>query len=152
MSEASASNPFFADPTPPRNFEIRPRPPSLPKTYEEMVAGKLVKTGKNLNDHVDDIHNLLWNETDADPSYQELIDAVYDEDAVEGSTIFDDYVLAKMIIAKAAKMGNTYISNKKPATIAKAHRTVLRRYGLNRKQRREMVKGEVMSGANGNDG
>jgi hypothetical protein len=117
-----------------------------------MVAGKLVKTGKNLNDHVDDIHNLLWNETDADPSYQELIDAVYDEDAVEGSTIFDDYVLAKMIIAKAAKMGNTYISNKKPATIAKAHRTVLRRYGLNRKQRREMVKGEVMSGANGNDG
>jgi len=130
---------------------LKPRPPALPKTYEDMVEGKRTKTGKTLNDFVDDIHHLLWVDAEQDPTYQTLIDAVYDEDAHEGSTIFDDYLLAKMIIAKAAATGNTYVANKSPATIAKAHRFVLNRYGLGRKQRRNMIHGEVAVEPNGDN-
>jgi hypothetical protein len=50
----------------------------LPATVDEMIARRPLSANRTLNDYVDDIHKALW--VDADSTYRELLDAVYDED------------------------------------------------------------------------
>jgi len=117
-----------------------PKPPALPPTVNDLLAGRITQARKTLNDHVDDIHQRLWN----DPKYQTLLDAVYDEQAVEGSQSADNFLAAQRIRDWAVKNGNTYVQQQKLASIVKALNVVLRRYGISRKQRRNMVAGEIV--------
>ena len=115
--------------------------PPLPSTAGEHLAHRKLKAKRTLNDHVEDEHlKLIENE-----DYRALLDAVYDEQAVEGSTEADTLMAAKMIREKAVKTNNTEVTRQKLATIAKALNVVLSRYGFGRKQRRNTVGGEVVN-------
>ena len=60
------------------NFSLgRTIPSRLPQTVEELLAQRKPMVGRTLNDYVEDIHVKLW----PNPTYQKLLDAVYDEDA-----------------------------------------------------------------------
>lgn len=115
----------------------------LPATVEDMLARKPI-TQQNLNDHIDTIHVRLWS---TDQRYQQLLDAVYDEEALEGSLAADN-VMAAMAIRNYALKDNTdmYVGKKKLATIVKSMNVVLRRYRMDRKSRAISIGGEAVSG------
>jgi hypothetical protein len=97
---------------------------------------------RTLNDYVDDIHKALW---DNDEKYRRLLDAVYDEDAVEGSLAIDNAKAAEIIRDWATEGKRVpYIADKKLATIVKALNTVLRRYKMTRKERAHTMAGELI--------
>ena len=73
-----------------------------------------------------------------------LLDAVYDDEAVEGSLAADNLEAAAMIRDRAVKLGMTELADKKKATIAKALGVVLKRYELSRTERRNTVDGKVV--------
>jgi hypothetical protein len=114
----------------------------LPPTVSELLARKTMKAVRTLNDDVDDIHVALWENNE---EYMRLLDAVYDEDAVEGSLAIDNAKAAEMIRDYAKRNGVTYVANKKLATLVKSLNVVLRRYRITRKQRAVMVHGETIS-------
>ena len=112
----------------------------LPATVEDMMARKS-PTLQNLNDHVDTIHLQLFA---TEESYRKLLDAVYDEEAQEGSLAADN-IMAAMAIRKYAsneKTSNVYVARKKLATIVKSLNVVLRRYHMSRKERAVSIGGE----------
>lgn len=112
---------------------VREAASSLPATVQGLIDQRKNKSKRTLNDQVDEIHLQLW----ADPSYRKLQDAVYSEQAVEGSLIADDFELARMIRVHAKKIGNPYVANQKLDTLRKSALVVARRYGISRKERRE---------------
>jgi len=114
----------------------------LPATVEDMLARRPLAANRTLNDYVDDIHKALWGA--ADEAYRELLDAVYDEDAVEGSLSIDNAKAAELIrdYAKDPAHPIPYVASKKLATIVKSLGVVLRRYKMSRKERAGQVAGE----------
>jgi len=115
----------------------------LPATVADMLARKS-PTLQNLNDHVDAIHVKLFS---SDQKYQQLLDAVYDEEAQEGSLAADNIMAAIMIRTYAKKDdADLYVGSKKLATIVKSLNVCLRRYHMTRKERAVSVGGEPVSG------
>lgn len=109
----------------------------LPRDTGAMLSMRKNKRYLNINDEIEKLHAILWNNDD----YYALLDAVSDADAMEGSTFCDDVCAAQMIKALAAESGNSYIATKPLAAIVIALRVVLRRYELSRSQRREKLAG-----------
>jgi hypothetical protein len=70
--------------------------------------------------------------------------AVYDEQAVEGSLAADNIEAARMIREKAKTIEDHSLAHEKLATISKSLGVVLRRYHLSRKERRQIVDGQVV--------
>lgn len=134
--------------TPNTSAVARPKPAPLPATQDDLLARKTMMAQKNLNDEVDEIHFALWS----DQSYQDYLDAVYDEQAIEGSLAFDDSEAARAIRTYAQMDANRVryprTAREKLAIIAKALHVVLRRYHISRKERRMTIGGETVSGAN----
>lgn len=125
---------------------VRQRPPALPATTTDMMAQRKHEMRRTLNDHVETLHLQLYE----DAAYQRLLDAVYDEDAVEGSLSADNLLAAQMIRDCARKDArDPYVGEKKLATLAKALSVVLRRYGMSRKERARMIDGETVESNNG---
>jgi hypothetical protein len=89
---------------------------------------------------VEDIHLVLIEEE----PYRDFLEAVYDEDAVEGSCAIDNAKAAELIRDRAKKMGYEELAKRKLATISKALNVVTRRYKLSRKMRKNMVRGEIV--------
>lgn len=118
----------------------------LPATVEAMLAQRRTTAGRTLNDYVEDLHVKLWSSA----AYQQTLDAVYDEDAVEGSLAADNLMAAQMLRELARKESVPQVANRKLATIVKALNVVLRRYRLTRKERALTIGGQMMT--NGNDG
>jgi hypothetical protein len=116
---------------------LHPRPERLPEKTEEFAALRALKTHRTLNDQVEEIAIVLWT----DERFRRLLDAVWDEDAVEGSLAADNIVAAQMIRERGKKI-ESEIGHKKLATIAKALGIVLRRYESSRRERRNRVHGE----------
>jgi len=106
---------------------------ALPKTVAQLIEQKKGKRQATLNDQVDQLHVLLWE----NQKYQAFLDAVYKEQAVEGDLKLDDAEAARMIRDEAKKQGNTYVAGQKLATIVNALNVVLRRYCISRRERRE---------------
>lgn len=123
------------------DFELKTVAP-LPRLANEWV--RKVKLNRTLNDEVESLHNRLCE----DEGYIRLLDAVYDEQAVEGSLAADN-TLAAMKIRDLGRKVNSVIADEKLATIGKALAVVLRRYGLSRKERRHTVNGQVVTNNNG---
>jgi hypothetical protein len=120
---------------------VKLRPVPLPATREEMLSRKSMKA-MTLNDYVDQIHVALFG---VDDNYTKLLDAVYDEDAVEGSLSIDNALAAEIIRTYAGKQNVPYVAGKKLATIVKSLNVVLRRYHMSRKERAVTVGGQVFA-------
>lgn len=126
---------------------VRGPAPSLPATRADFLALRKIKEKLSINDRIDEIVRVVCE----DKRYLQLIEAVYDEQAVEGSLAADNFLAASFIRDYAEANGFPEIAAAKLATIAKAHNVVLRRYELDRHARRRMVNGETVPDNNGND-
>lgn len=124
---------------------IQRRPP-LPVPRE--IANWVRKTEfhRTINDMVEDIHLALIVDHD---DYREYLDAVWDEQAVEGSLALDNGEAARIIRDEAKKRNVTKVATAKLSVIVKALNIVLRRYGVSRSERRNSVGGETVSPNNG---
>lgn len=123
----------------------KPAPHPLPITKEELEAHRKVFHQPTLNDVVHEYHIILWD----DPQYRRYLEAVYDEDAVEGSLAIDNGEAARMIRERAVASSDQRLASKKLATIAKALGVVLRRYGISRRERAREVAGQIVDMSNG---
>lgn len=121
-------------------ISVRPAPLPLPATREDLAARRKVYHEPTLNDRVNAIHEVLWENS----QYRGFLDAVYDEDAVEGSLTLDSGEAAGMIRDYAREHSDTYVASKKKATIVKSLNVVLKRYGIGRKERAREVAGELI--------
>lgn len=108
----------------------------LPSNTMELIQSRKSEKVKLLHDEIELIHLKLFEKQ----AYKDLLDAVYPEDAKEGSLIADDFELARMIRDYAQSSNNAYVSSKKLDTIRKSLGVVLRRYDMDRKSRREWTK------------
>jgi hypothetical protein len=118
--------------------QLKPRPANLPAKITEWE--RFIKQERTLNDLVEDIHRMLWDESE---DYRNFLEAVYDEDAVEGSLSADN-TMAAMMIRDKAKTQTSEVGTKKLATISKALNVVMRRYHADRKRRRNTIGGEFV--------
>lgn len=92
------------------NDEVgRPRAVPLPTTVEDMLAQRRTMAGRTLNDYVEDMHIKLW----PNATYQRFLEAVYDEDAVEGSLAVDNIKAAEMIRDLAKEEKVPQVANRK---------------------------------------
>jgi hypothetical protein len=82
------------------NLAPKPLPPRLPETATEFLAHRKMKATRSLKDQVEDVHIALYD----DKSYKALLEAVYNEQAVEGSLAADDFKAAELIREKAKQM------------------------------------------------
>jgi hypothetical protein len=124
---------------------LKPLPPKLPEKIDDWE--RKVKFERSLNDQVEDIHRRLVDEGE---EYRGYLYAVWDEQAVEGSLAADNFKAAEMIRAQAQNSpGYEEVGRQKLATLVKVLGVVLRRYGASRKDRRNMVGGEVVGNDNG---
>jgi hypothetical protein len=125
---------------------VQPRPAPLPVKMKDWVRAN--KSSLTLNDHVEAIHQSLWDTSD---EYRAFLEAVWDSDAVEGSLAIDNTMAAMLIREKAAKVDGNPVAHKRLDTIVKSLGVVLRRYQNSRKERRDTVAGtRVESLSNGN--
>jgi hypothetical protein len=116
----------------------------MPSTTEKWLEDRKLKSEPTLNDLVEQLHwKLVSNE-----KYRSFLEAVWDEDAVEGSLSADNHKAAEMLREFARKDDSNIIGTKKLATIVKALNVVLRRYHKSRKERRHMVAGEIVPNDN----
>jgi hypothetical protein len=115
-------------------------PPPLPITTRDLLASRKLKARRTINDLVEDVTVKLWE----DRTFMRYVDGVYDSMAVEGSMEIDDVMAALMIRDTAKKSGNDELAMQKLDSIVHAMRVVLRRYGQGRKERREMMGGEIV--------
>jgi hypothetical protein len=116
-------------------------PPALPTTLEDWISH--LKERPSINDLVEDIHKMLIA-GDTGKKYIAYLSAVYDEQAVEGSLAADNIEAARMIREKANTIDDHLLQREKLATISKSLGVVLRRYHFSRKERRQMVDGQVV--------
>lgn len=128
-----------------RLAQIQEAPP-LPAKIEEWERS--LKGERTLNDQVEDIHRLLVNESGR---YRDLLRAVYDQHAVEGSLSADNVLAALLIREKAKTIGYQEIEKEKLAIINMALGVVLRRYKATRKQRRNMLDGKIVPDGDNED-
>ena len=118
---------------------LRPIAPALPARIEDWE--RQIKAERSLNDQVEDLHRILVNES---PKYREFLRAVYDVHAVNGSLSFDNCRAVDLIREKAEELGYSEVVAEKEAVINLALGVVLRRYKASRKQRRNMLGGQMV--------
>jgi len=129
----------MANDVPSRN-PLRPLPATLPATTDKWLEERSLKSEPTLNDIVEQLHwKLISNK-----QYRSYLEAVWDEDAVEGSLSADNLKAAEMLREVAQKDDGNIVGTKKLATIVKSMNVVLRRYHKSRKERRHTVGGEVV--------
>jgi hypothetical protein len=120
--------------------------PAVPANIDDWT--RYIKAERTINDLVEDIHRVLVPES---ADYRALLRAVYDGHAVHGSLVVDDVLAAQMVHAKAIELG-TELGTEKLGPIKHALNIVLRRYKMSRKQRRNMVEGQIVPSDENNDG
>ena len=112
----------------------------LPSNVEDFRARRVFGGERTLNDIVEEIALNLYRTE----KFRRFNDAVYDEQAVEGSLAADNVMAATMIREEAKRLQRPEAAEQKLATLSKALGVVLRRYKASRKQRRNMVGGKVV--------
>lgn len=105
-------------------------------TSTQMLAMRTMKKKRTLNDLVEDIHLKLLDDEEKAATYDAFLDAVHDEEAIEGTTRDDDHEAARMIRDKAKELKVHEVSSLKIATIRHVLNIVMRRYSISRKERR----------------
>jgi hypothetical protein len=115
-------------------LDRRPRPPPLPQTKADLLAGYKLKRKRSINDLVEEIVVKLW---DQDDDFMKYVDAIYDSDAVEGSLAEDDTIASQIIRNYAGKHNHVEVAGKNLHTIKLAMKVALRRFGVDRPEREE---------------
>ena len=113
------------------------RPPDLPATAAAFAACRKSKAGRTFNDRIED--QLLDLINGGNVEFLALLNAVHNEDAVEGSISADNFMAAKMIRDHASEDGDSIVAEADLTRIARAEGVALRRYGLDRTTRRKSV-------------
>ena len=112
----------------------------LPTNVEDFRERREIASARTLNDIVDEIVLTLYR----NEKFRRFLDAVYDEQAVEGSLAADNIMAATMIRDEAKRLSRPEAADQKLATLSKSHGVVLRRYKATRKARRDMIGGKVV--------
>jgi hypothetical protein len=86
---------------------------------------------RSLNDQVEDIHVALWDNEE----YRDLLDAVDNTEAVEGSLIADTFAAASMIRDYARANKVAAVMQAKLAAVVWSLKVVMRRYSMSRRER-----------------
>lgn len=103
----------------------------IPRTSAGLLAQRINQKAVNLHDQVEQIvTDLVTNDT-----FYGFIDAVYPEQAVEGSIAADNHEAARMVREYAKENGYPVVAHQKIQTLIRSLNVVLRRYGLARNQR-----------------
>ena len=113
------------------------RPPDLPATAAAFAACRKSKAGRTFNDRIED--HMLAMVNGGNPDFLALLNAVQNEDAVEGSITADNFMAAKMIRDHASEHGDSVVAEANLTRIVRAEGVALRRYGLDRTTRRKSV-------------
>ena len=104
----------------------------LPGNTAALIEQRKSKKSYTMNDMVERHHLALYDRDE----YQALLEAVYSEQALEGSLLADDFEASRMIREYARESGDGYVAKQKLDTIRKSLGVVLRRYNITRKERR----------------
>lgn len=112
--------------------------PKLPEKIDDWQ--RKIKTDRTFNDLVEELHKRVWDESE---NYRRFLHAVWDAQAVEGSLAMDNSEAARILRNKAKEIGSE-VADEKLHPIVQALNIVLRRYGASRKQRRNMIGGQVV--------
>src|SRR5262249_42013550 len=123
----------------------RVAPPPLPTNPDDWI--KKIQHKKSLNDMVDEVFDRLLNNKDIEKreKFVSFLDAVWDEQAIEGARAADNLEAAAMIRQEATDNGPRELAKEKKTTIVKAMNVILRRFdGMSRNERRNMVQGQVL--------
>jgi hypothetical protein len=116
------------------------RPSALPATKDAFLLHRKLKGAMSINDQVEENALNLVNGGGPDcDRYLKLLNAVYKEDAVEGSLRADNYAAAIMLRQIARDNGVTAIGEAPLEKVVQAQGVFLRRYGLSRTERRKSV-------------
>jgi len=116
------------------------KPQNLPSTRDEFMLHRKKKGVVSINDQVEDQALTIVNGGGAEcERYLSLLNAVYKEDAVEGSLRADNYTAAMMLREFARKNGVITVADAPLERVAQAQGVFLRRYGLGRRERRKSV-------------
>jgi hypothetical protein len=110
--------------------------PPLPATRTDLLAGYKLKRRRSINDLVEEIVVKLW---DNDEKFMKYVDAIYNEQAVEGSLDDDDTMAALIIRDTAERDKHAEVAAQNIRTIKLAMRVVLKRFGVSRPEREEMA-------------
>lgn len=112
----------------------------LPDSGHALLQYRKAFSSVNFNDEVERIILALL----ANKSFRDLLDAVDNAGSVEGNISCDNARAAEMIREYARKSAIVIVANAKLASIVLSINVVLRRFGFDRKSRRNMVGGKVV--------
>jgi hypothetical protein len=110
--------------------------PPLPATRTDLLAQYKLKRRRSINDLVEEIVVKLW---DKNENFMKYVDAIYNEQAVEGSLDEDDTMAALIIRDVAEKDKHVEVAKQNLRTIKLAMRVCLRRFGVSRPEREEQA-------------
>jgi len=101
----------------------------------------------NLNDAVAAVADrIITGDVGMEPEeWLKYLDAVDDSQAIEGTQALDDIEAARILRSVAVKAGYPRIAEQKLDAVSKALKRVLKVRGLSRKDRRNMIGGQVVS-------
>jgi hypothetical protein len=116
-----------------------PAPP-LPKTVVDLINQRKSMRTRTLNDDVEEIHLRMWEQ----PDYRRYFAPIWREETIEGSFIDDDACVAQMVRKYAGENSFPIASHANLASIRHSLIVVARRYGLSRKERQQMVGGQIV--------
>lgn len=131
-----------------QQFVVR-KVPDLPASLSELTPK--VRRLPNINDQVHSVFDRLFEEkTERGAEFHRCLNATNDAGAVHGSMIADDFG-ASIKILEAAEQWGSYdlIDAANWAEVRLALRVVMRRWGIAREQRRNLLGDEIVP--NGDD-
>jgi hypothetical protein len=103
------------------------------------------------NDRVEDLHLKLVNDPKRSAKYLDALRAVTDTEALEGSLAIDNADAARMIRDAATEAGDHVIAKLKLKAVVIHLNVVLKRYGMSRAERRQMIDGQHVPSENGQE-
>ena len=125
------------------NTVQRVYPTPLPVTTDWHHKARHEKT---LNDMVDEALERLIKDPETGDKIRLYLEAVYDEQAIEGSLAADNLEIAHMVREDAKANGPAKLAKEKKATIVKAMNVCFKRWeGLSRNERRNTVAGQLVA-------
>lgn len=120
--------------------EVLKSAPALPSTVSDLLSQRKSLRARSLNDDVDECHLKLWD----DPDYRRWFLAIHPAETIEGSFQADDFMAAEKIRQFAIEHRIPIAANAKLAAIIFSLHVVCRRYAMSRKERRNLVSGQIV--------
>jgi hypothetical protein len=115
------------------------RPSDVPANFNDWQ--RTLKSDPQLNDQVE----ALMPEMVKQQLFRTYINGTTDDDCVEGSMAIDNAKAAEMIRDYVRKQDVSHpLATKKLSVLSKALNVVMKRYNYSRKQRRQMVGGQMV--------